>query len=194
MPPQHRIGGKKRSKEHAVAQNVDPKAEKISDRYHALKLDGLTSLSELLSPPRDKIPPKDKEEAGEGPVANNDDLPALKRAVNDAVTAYCAFLKDKSTDKEGKPVSFLNRVGHEKEGEERAKKFNAEIADKQNRDEALNQIMALLKDPKTRFHEHSFAIYLIDKLLQANLDVYLQAKLKSFLTAEQRAVMARTQP
>ena len=89
----------------------------------------------------------------------NSKLVEIKQAVKEAVHDYLEFHKDMSKDNRGENTGLFARVRHGKAGRERAENFNLIIEAAQNPHEMITAIIDLLDDPKTKFHNHSFATY-----------------------------------
>jgi len=89
-----------------------------------------------------------------------------KIAVNEAASDYLAFLEDTSKDIRGENTGIFARFRHGEAGKERAETFNRIINEAQDHKAMIREIIDFLEHPKTKFHNHSFATYLLDKLLR----------------------------
>lgn len=141
---------------------LDPKAHHTSDRLDALKLDGLTELDKATQ----DNPESPLEQATRRLNEKEDQqrFESFKISINLAVRKYCEFLDDKTKDNRGAYLGFFTRFRHGEAGRARAIAFEQQINATVNSKDALKVLSTLLDNPDTRYHNHSFATYLLDEL------------------------------
>ncbi len=98
------------------------------------------------------------------------ELLRIKYAVIIAQMQYERWSKDKrNADFRDKAGTFFSSIRHGKDGQVKANNFLNDIRQTDSVAQAIQRISDLLSDPKTRFHHHSFASFLLDEVINSEI-------------------------